>query len=154
MTANNEVEEVVEAEIIDFPPELITRINLNTPEDKMTFEGERFQNFQQGIVNQYLSLICPQIFGAFSMAGFDVTNLRESKNAALVVETIRSFIEFNMGIPHPLQQLAEILIIKDDVSDYLIFNENSITFEDDLEQPEETINNETPSTDKETKNEI
>lgn len=144
MKQSNTVEEEAN-NLLAFPKEAITRLypSGTTSENEGNIEIKKLLILKHQIIREYLSLLVPPLFNAFFMAGFDMSKVNESKDAAMIVESIKSFLEKQMKIQHPMQILSEKLFDKDEESEMLQFTgEIYVVEEKGKEEEEDATGNE------------
>lgn len=113
--------------IIQFPKEKINRVlpnGINSMEEVELY-SKRISAFRKLITREYVSTFVPILFNQFVLAGFDMQNVHTSTEAALIVESIKSFIDKQLGIEHPFQSLSQQLFKLDSETDIMMFNENN-----------------------------
>lgn len=104
--------------LVDFPKDRIIRIDASLGEisvQKIVEQDiEKLKRFRFILIREFLSQIVPMLFNSLSAAGFNIRDIKNSKNAALIVESLKAFMEKEYGISHQFHDLSEILFDYDE----------------------------------------
>lgn len=127
------------AEVIQFPKDKIVRFDAslgNVVAEKI-IEGdiEKLKVFRHLLIREYMSEMVPMLFNALQVAGFEVSNIKHNKHAALIAEAIRAFMEAQKNIHHPFHQFAEIMFDYDESGKYLVLKSQIEIVEGDKNAP-------------------
>ena len=96
--------------VIPFPRKTKTTLGVVTPPQSMEEVVETVDIVRQAHIQQTLEQVIPMLFDNFALAGFQPTDeMAFLKDAALIVEASRSFLNKIYGANHPLQLIADNL---------------------------------------------
>lgn len=85
---------------------------------------EKVDLVRQMHIQGTIEAVAPMLFDNLSIAGFaPADDDSDLKHGALVVEAIRSLLCSHMGLPHPLQIIAEKLFEEDDSGEGLVVSD-------------------------------
>lgn len=87
------------SEIIEFPKDKIVR-GIDVLQNSI-------RELQEEHISEVIQFIIPKLMKYLSVAGFDITENLNVKEAAFMVEAIKSSMYSYYGIEHPFQTLAE-----------------------------------------------
>lgn len=134
-------EEKPSADLTPFPANRIVRFDANLrslPQYQTKEDYDKLRNFRRGLVYEFISHIAPMVFSALHNAGFNTLDISKSKNAAMIIESIKAYMEKDYGLEHPFHEIAEAMFEVDEQSGKLILN--SIINEEEEEEENETVN--------------
>lgn len=120
--------------VISFP----NKGNFQLPVGAPTTDAEVASNVSQikfNHINETLATIVPMIFSNIELAGFDFIIDEDDydpnlKDAALIVETLRSMLCKYYSITHPLQDIAEDLFVLQEDGSFTITDHLDIDLSD------------------------